>query len=730
MVRQTRSNLFMFGLLVVFLFNGTDTSAASTIKVIGGANQKSQLKGESPKGGIAKFGKITIQILKGNKPVKGEKVYFDCKKPRNVSCQIGSNTTYVGKTNSKGIAKTPSFRVYYGSGKMSINVSAKGAKSVSIPFTVAKKAPPPKALAGSKMTIVSGNNQTKARERTGASKTTFAYFKPLVVKVTNKGKPVNRARITFKCKRPRGMACQFKEVVFTNKKGIASSTGRTYYADGKATITAAYGKSKVQFNLVTGGNRNSSSSAASTIKVIGGANQKSQLKGESPKGGIAKFGKITIQILKGNKPVKGEKVYFDCKKPRNVSCQIGSNTTYVGKTNSKGIAKTPSFRVYYGSGKMSINVSAKGAKSVSIPFTVAKKAPPPKALAGSKMTIVSGNNQTKARERTGASKTTFAYFKPLVVKVTNKGKPVNRARITFKCKRPRGMACQFKEVVFTNKKGIASSTGRTYYADGKATITAAYGKSKVQFNLVTGKQAQLASPASLGNLKCDKAVRKLKSKKVLGVARTLVRNNCSIMYRKKWLKGKGKTNRNICVPAWNRLRKTKMLKTTKVLITNKCPIIYSQGWRKLKKINLAKPPKIKMAKLPMTIAGVMNKPVCIRAAKGQYVVVEKNQKVVNANRRKCGSWETFIIRKDSIYNTAWKTYLSCQPNGRLEGNRKRVGSWEKIRVIPQKGRTFAFRCMAHGKKYLVAEGAGGKNMNANRPKVGSWERFRIEPKRR
>ena len=126
----------------------------------------------------------------------------------------------------------------------------------------------------------------------------------------------------------------------------------------------------------------------------------------------------------------------------------------------------------------------------------------------------------------------------------------------------------------------------------------------------------------------------------------------------------------------------------------------------------------------------MNKPVCIRAAKGQYVVVEKNRKVVNANRRKCGSWETFIIRKDSIYNTAWKTYLSCQPNGRLEGNRKRVGSWEKIKVIPQKGGTFAFRCMAHGKKYLVAEGAGGKNMNANRPKVGSWERFRIEPKRR
>jgi hypothetical protein len=137
----------------------------------------------------------------------------------------------------------------------------------------------------------------------------------------------------------------------------------------------------------------------------------------------------------------------------------------------------------------------------------------------------------------------------------------------------------------------------------------------------------------------------------------------------------------------------------------------------------------KGARAARILSGIMNKSVCIRAAKGQYVVVEKNQKVVNANRKKCRSWETFIIRKDSIYNTHWKTYLSCQPNGRLEGNRKRLGSWEKIEVIPQKGGTFAFRCMAHGKKFLVAEGAGGRNMNANRAKVGAWERFRIEPKK-
>ena len=233
-----------------------------------------------------------------------------------------------------------------------------------------------------------------------------------------------------------------------------------------------------------------------------------------------------------------------------------------------------------------------------------------------------------------------------------------------------------------------------------------------------------------GSPQCVSAVKTLQSKNMLGSAGTLIRNNCSVMYRKKWLKGRGTTNTNVCRPAWNALAKTKALRATKVLVTRNCPIIYAKGWRNPRKINLPEQSKTRKPKFPMTLAGLMNKPVCIRAAKGQYIVVERNQRIVNANRKKCGPWETFIIRKNAIYNTAWKTYLSCQPNGRLEGNRKKVGSWERIRVIPQKDGTFAFRCMAHGKKYLVAEGAGGKNMNANRKKAGPWERFRIEPKRR
>ena len=134
-----------FILVSIFVF-GVASASSNTIKVTGGANQKSQLKGDSPKGGQARFGAITVQILKGSKPVKGAKVYFDCVKPRGVACEFGMKRTHVGTSNAKGIVRTPGFRVYYGSGKMSFKVSTKGAKNVSVPFTVQKKHHLPKPL--------------------------------------------------------------------------------------------------------------------------------------------------------------------------------------------------------------------------------------------------------------------------------------------------------------------------------------------------------------------------------------------------------------------------------------------------------------------------------------------------------------------------------------------------------------------------------------------------------
>ena len=121
---------------------------------------------------------------------------------------------------------------------------------------------------------------------------------------------------------------------------------------------------------------------------------------------------------------------------------------------------------------------------------------------------------------------------------------------------------------------------------------------------------------------------------------------------------------------------------------------------------------------------------CIRASNGRYVTVEGNDKrKVNANRSACAAWETFAIRNNAIYNVTHQTYLSCQQNGNLEGNRTKVGAWERITVKKLSGGKVAFQCQAHGGKYIVAEGGGGREVKANRPKVGAWETFQMIPKK-
>lgn len=115
----------------------------------------------------------------------------------------------------------------------------------------------------------------------------------------------------------------------------------------------------------------------------------------------------------------------------------------------------------------------------------------------------------------------------------------------------------------------------------------------------------------------------------------------------------------------------------------------------------------------------------------KYMTVESNNKFVTATRTHCGQWEVFRIKGNTIYNPFWKTYLSCQPDGRLEGNRKQAGAWEQIEIVrlngkdAQENQLFALRCLAHNKPYLVIEGGNHGPIKANRSAVGPWEQFTI-----
>ena len=131
-----------------------------------------------------------------------------------------------------------------------------------------------------------------------------------------------------------------------------------------------------------------------------------------------------------------------------------------------------------------------------------------------------------------------------------------------------------------------------------------------------------------------------------------------------------------------------------------------------------------------------------------YVTTERSDKrKVVANRTWCRIWEHFRFQDAGGRNLAavnsgnhvfvqtyFGTYLSAQPNGKLEGNRGHRRPWEKFeirRVGPGSGpikanEIITLRSVAFN-KWVVAEGAGGSIVNANRPKRSTWETFTIVP---
>ena len=123
--------------------------------------------------------------------------------------------------------------------------------------------------------------------------------------------------------------------------------------------------------------------------------------------------------------------------------------------------------------------------------------------------------------------------------------------------------------------------------------------------------------------------------------------------------------------------------------------------------------------------------ICIQAGNGQYFsVYEENLNQVIADGSTCGIDQTFRIQRSdqrgfAIYHLMHKTYLSCQPNGRLEGNRHSIGSWEEFQIHKHEDSTISLQCLKHGGRYIVAEGNGGRIVNANRKAIGSWEKFRV-----
>jgi hypothetical protein len=95
--------------------------------------------------------------------------------------------------------------------------------------------------------------------------------------------------------------------------------------------------------------------------------------------------------------------------------------------------------------------------------------------------------------------------------------------------------------------------------------------------LSSGSRADYAIPG------CERAWDSIARANGLKELKTLVVNDCSIMYQKGWRlpinKNKGGVNNpELCDSAWNNLDANKQLDNTKFMITHNCPVFYRHDW--------------------------------------------------------------------------------------------------------------------------------------------------------
>ncbi|MEJ2633517.1 MAG: hypothetical protein P8011_16230 [Acidihalobacter sp.] len=90
----------------------------------------------------------------------------------------------------------------------------------------------------------------------------------------------------------------------------------------------------------------------------------------------------------------------------------------------------------------------------------------------------------------------------------------------------------------------------------------------------TGSQKDFAIPG------CEKAWNEIAMTDDLYDLRTLIKNNCSNLYREGWrlpVTG-GNDIPDACGSAWTNLKRDNQLRNVKFMVTHNCPVFYRKGW--------------------------------------------------------------------------------------------------------------------------------------------------------
>ena len=356
--------------------------------------------------------------------------------------------------------------------------------------------PDDKPIAGAKLTVIAGNNQTQPL-RGSNPPGGAAYFDPMSVKLTAPdGSPIANASVTFHCNEGKG-ACQFTPgggergmLTFrTNDQGVATlaSMGDRslsyYYATGTYSVTVSYGSIasvNIPFTVT-------SVQYSYMAKVISGGGQTKMRRGTEPYGGEANFEPVTILVtdLKGN-PAGGVRVGVGCE-GNGMACDISLTDSLF--TDGNGHLTIHGMRVYYATGQANLIIEGDDIQKLEIAEYVTDPAPERATwVKGAKLTVTGGANQTGAligNDPPGGA----AGLAPISVKLTAPdGSPIANAPVTFHCNKGRG-ACQFTPSgaewgtmdVHTNDQGIATLAAMGgdslsfYYATGTFSLTVSYG---------------------------------------------------------------------------------------------------------------------------------------------------------------------------------------------------------------------------------------------------------------
>ena len=247
-------------------------------------------------------------------------------------------------------------------GPYTLNITATGYESASVPVTVSTTATPPTTTTAVRLLRADGNNQT------GEPGTRLA--EPLVVTVVNSaGQAVPNQVVQFVATRGGGRVSPSSAT--TNSSGQAQTRLTLGRTAGTNTVQATLNGVSVTFTATA-------ELAPAYLEVYGESNRRGVLNDELTD-------PLVVQVLDDNEDgVAGVRVTFQVTSRNARLTQRGTGYALRVDTDRNGMAEAPLTPT--GAGPITVRATANGLDPVEFTITTG---PPPASL-----TIVSGNNQT------------------------------------------------------------------------------------------------------------------------------------------------------------------------------------------------------------------------------------------------------------------------------------------------------------------------------------------------